>query len=64
MKRLYRSNKDKVIAGICGGIGEMTSYDPTIVRMIMIFIALVTAVVPFVLTYIIGWLIIPVNPEH
>ena len=31
MKRLYRSEKNKMVAGICGGLGEMFNIDPTLV---------------------------------
>ena len=33
MKRLYRSNTDRMIAGVCGGIGEYFDIDPTLVRL-------------------------------
>ena len=59
MKRLFRSRKNKMIAGICGGIAEMTSQDPTLIRILVVLLALVTAVFPFVVLYIIFWVIIP-----
>ncbi len=59
MEKLYRSQTDSKVAGICGGLGEMLNVDPTIVRLIMILAAVMTAILPFVLVYIIGWLIIP-----
>ena len=33
MKRLYRSNTDRMIAGVCGGIGEYFNIDPSLVRL-------------------------------
>ena len=33
MKTLYRSNTDRMIAGVCGGIGEYFNIDPTLVRL-------------------------------
>jgi len=59
MNRIYRSETDKFIAGICGGVAEMYKFDPTIVRLIVIFLALVTAAIPVVIVYIIGWIVIP-----
>lgn len=59
MQRLYRSKKDVKLAGICGGIGEMLDVDPTIVRLVTVLGALMTAVIPFVVAYIVGWIIIP-----
>jgi phage shock protein C len=59
MKRLYRSNKNKMIAGICSGIAENFNQDPTLVRLLVVLVAILTAVLPFVLIYVICWIIIP-----
>jgi phage shock protein C len=40
IKRLYRSRKDKVIAGVCGGIGEYFSIDPVWVRIIFVLLTI------------------------
>ena len=37
MKRIYRSQEDRIIAGVCGGFAEYFGIDPTIVRLIWIF---------------------------
>ena len=37
-KRLYRSRKSRVLAGVCGGIGEYLNIDPVIIRMLAIII--------------------------
>ena len=59
MKRLYRSTKDYKVAGICGGIGEMMDTDPNLIRLGVVFLAMVTAVFPVVITYIAAWVIFP-----
>jgi phage shock protein PspC (stress-responsive transcriptional regulator) len=59
MKRIYRSRTDKKIFGICGGIGEAYDIDPNIVRIIIVFLALATGLIPMILTYIIARLIMP-----
>ncbi|OGD67428.1 PspC domain-containing protein [Candidatus Campbellbacteria bacterium RIFOXYC2_FULL_35_25] len=59
IKKLHLSKKDKKIVGICGGIGEAFGVDSTIVRMVCIFLALVTSIIPAVAVYAVGWLIIP-----
>ena len=59
MQKLYRSNKNKMIAGICGGIAEITKQDPTLIRLLVVLVALLTAVLPFVIIYVIAWIIIP-----
>ena len=58
VKRLYRSRKDKMIAGICGGIGEIYSLDPTMVRLVYALITIFSAGTA-ILVYILGWIIIP-----
>ena len=59
MKKLYLSNTDKKIFGVCGGIGEAYDIDPTLIRLIMVFLCFATAVVPLAVTYIIAWAIFP-----
>ena len=39
-KRLYRSRDDRMIAGVCGGLAEYFSIDPTIVRLVLLFLTL------------------------
>lgn len=63
MKRLYRSSTDKKIAGICGGIGEIWQIDPTLIRLLLVFIGMVTGVIPLVITYVIAAWVIPVKPQ-
>ena len=62
MKRLYLSSTDKKLAGICGGIAEYMEVDSTIVRLLAVLLALITAVVPFCLAYVIAWIIVPRKP--
>lgn len=59
MDKLYRSKADAKIAGICSGLGESMNIDPTIIRLAMVLAALLTVVVPFVIVYLVGWIIIP-----
>ena len=56
-KRLYRSVSDRMIAGVCGGLGEYLRIDPTLVRLAFVFFALWAG--GGVLAYIIAWLVIP-----
>lgn len=60
-KKLYRSRTDRMIAGICGGLGEMFSFDPTLVRLIFALVAVFTLGTA-VLVYLLGWIIIPEEP--
>jgi len=61
-KRLYRSTKDRMIAGICAGIAEYFNVDPTVVRLVAV-LALVFGIFPAVLAYLILWVVVPENPE-
>ncbi|MFT4343532.1 MAG: PspC domain-containing protein [Candidatus Woesearchaeota archaeon] len=59
---LYRSTEDKMLAGVCGGIGEYFDIDPTIVRLIWVF-ATIFGHGAGVLIYIIAAIIIPTDKE-
>ncbi|MCI0706193.1 MAG: PspC domain-containing protein [Ignavibacteriae bacterium] len=63
MKRLYRSETNKKIAGLCGGLGEYMDVDPTIVRLVAIILCFVTGIFPFLIGYLIAWLIVPEAPR-
>ncbi len=56
-RRLYRSQKDKMIAGVCGGIAEVLDIDPTVVRLVFVLLALLGG--HGILLYLILWLIMP-----
>ncbi|HLS09326.1 PspC domain-containing protein [Lentibacillus sp.] len=60
-KRLYRSNSERMIAGICGGLAEYFDIDPTIVRLL--FVALAFAGGASIYAYIIGIFVIPNERE-
>ena len=61
-KRLYRSGKNKILGGVCGGIAEYFNVDPVIIRLLWVLFALGYG--SGVLAYIIAWIIIPRNPNH
>jgi len=61
MKKIYRLEEGKKIAGICAGIADMYSLDVTVVRLIAIFFAILTTIWPAVITYLAGWYLIPVK---
>ena len=61
-KKLYRSGENKVLGGVCGGMGEYFDIDPVLIRL-----AWIIAIFVFgtgVLAYLIAWIIIPKNPKH
>ena len=60
VKRLYRSRKNRVLAGVCGGLGEYLNIDPVVVRLIWVAISLVWGF--GIILYVIAALIIPEEP--
>ncbi len=62
MYRLYRSGKEKILGGVCGGIGEYLDVDPVIIRLLWIIGSFAWGF--GILAYIIAWIIIPRNPNH
>lgn len=58
-KRLYRSKTDKVLAGVCGGVGEYFEVDPVLIRLLYLLATVFTGVVPGVVCYILAVAIIP-----
>ncbi len=61
-KKLYRSLSKKMLGGVCGGLAEYFDLDVSLVRLIFVGLALVTALVPMLIFYLIAWIIIPVEP--
>ena len=58
-KRLHKSESDKKLCGVCGGIAEYFGWDPAIVRLAYVLLSVFSAAFPGLLVYIILWLIMP-----
>jgi phage shock protein PspC (stress-responsive transcriptional regulator) len=63
MKKIYRLREGKKIAGICAGIADMYNFDVTVVRIVVIFVTVLTQFVPGIVAYLAGWYLIP-EREH
>jgi phage shock protein C len=63
MKRLYRSRKEKMLGGVCGGLGEHIDVDPTIIRLVWAVVT-VLSVGMGILIYLIAWILIPESPDE
>jgi phage shock protein C len=61
-KRLMRSAVDKKLAGVCGGVAEYFAVDSTLVRLLWAFVTFLTGIVPGILAYVVGWVIMPQAP--
>lgn len=64
MKRLYLSDTDKKIAGVCGGLAEYMEVDSTLIRVAWILLTIFTAVVPGIIAYFLMAVIMPHKPIH
>lgn len=61
-KRLYRSRKDKMLAGVCGGLAEYFDVDPSLVRLACVLLCLYAGT--GLLAYILAAIIIPEDPTY
>lgn len=62
MKKLYLSNTDRKIGGVCGGLGEYFDKDSTLFRILFVLIALLWGF--GIILYLAMWLIIPRKPKE
>jgi phage shock protein C len=62
-KRLCRSRKNVLVAGVCAGLAEYFDHDPTLWRLGFALFLVITGVMPGVLLYIIAWIVMPVASE-
>ncbi len=61
-KKLYRSKTNKVIGGVCGGLGAYFKVDPIIVRVVFVLL-LLPGGLPGFIPYVVIWAVVPVEPE-
>ncbi|HOH95840.1 MAG: PspC domain-containing protein [Paludibacteraceae bacterium] len=57
MEKKLRLSKEKMIAGVCGGLGEYFEMDPTVVRLIVATLTIFTGFLGGLLFYLIAWVI-------
>jgi phage shock protein C len=60
-KKLFRSRTERMISGVCGGLGNYLNVDPTLIRLIFVFGALVTGSGLF-WAYLVMMLVVPEEP--
>ena len=60
-KRLYRSANQKMLGGVAGGLAEYFDMDVSLVRLLFVALAVVTAFFPMVLFYLIAWIVVPME---
>jgi len=57
-----KKSRNKMIAGVCGGIAEWLGWDPTVVRIGYVLFSIFSVAFPGILVYIILWVVMP-TPE-
>ena len=60
-KKLYRSKRDRMLAGICGGLGEYFQIDATLIRLLWVILSLSGS---GILIYLAAMVIVPENPAE
>jgi phage shock protein C len=56
-KKLYRSQKERMIGGVCGGLAEYFNIDPTLVRLAFVILAIAGG--PGILIYLVLLMLVP-----
>ncbi|ALF59383.1 PspC domain-containing protein [Psychrobacter urativorans] len=59
LAKLHRSQNNRMIAGVMGGIAEYVGWSPMWVRLLFVIISSLSAAVPGILIYIVLWIIMP-----
>jgi phage shock protein PspC (stress-responsive transcriptional regulator) len=59
-KRLFRSRKDRILGGVCGGLGTYFNLDPVLMRLIWVVLFFFAGF--GLLAYILAWIVIPEEP--
>jgi phage shock protein PspC (stress-responsive transcriptional regulator) len=59
---LYRSQRSKILGGVCGGIAEWLGWDPTTVRVLYVLASILSAAFPGTIVYIVLWIVVPKAP--
>ena len=60
---LQRSRRNKVVAGVCGGIADWLGWDPTVVRVLSVLVSVASAAFPGILVYLLLWVLMPKAPS-
>jgi phage shock protein C len=60
---LARSKRNKIIAGVCGGIAESLDWSPTTVRILYVIISILSVAFPGILFYLVLWALMPPAAE-
>jgi phage shock protein PspC (stress-responsive transcriptional regulator) len=54
-----RKSRNRIIAGVCGGIAEWLGWDATLVRILYVLVSIFSAAFPGIIVYLVLWLVMP-----
>jgi len=60
---LYRSRRNSILGGVCGGLAEWLGWDPTLTRVLYVVVSILSAGFPGTIVYIILWIVMPKAPR-
>lgn len=60
---LLRSNRHRIIAGVCGGLADWLGWSPTLVRILYVIGSIVSVAFPGLIVYVVLWLLMPKQPD-
>jgi phage shock protein C len=60
---LYRSRRNNIIAGVCGGLAEWLGWSPTWVRFLYVLVSVLSIAFPGIIVYVILWVVMPPAPS-
>ena len=61
-RKIYREREGRTLAGLCAGLGAYLEVDPVFVRLVWVAVTCLTGVLPGVLAYVVGWVVVPERP--
>ena len=61
---LYRSRRNKILGGVCGGLAEWLGWDPTLVRVAYVLLSILSVGFPGMLVYVVLWIVMPKSPRE
>jgi phage shock protein C len=62
-KQLFRSRDNRMVAGVCAGLGEFLGIDPTVMRLVFVIAGLLGYVGPLLLAYLVIFIVVPEEPQ-
>ena len=57
--RPLRRSRQRLLAGVCGGLADWLGWDRTLVRVLFVLISILSAAFPGIIVYVVLWLVMP-----